>query len=202
MLPESPRSHNQRSVYLGLAEAGRFCACGAAMAKRQRITCVACRFWAKVARGPDCWTWTSNIRWSQSNKPEASYGTFYHDGRPRSAHEIAWKLTHGWDSIPAGYELMHACDNARCVRPDHLALGTHADNMQDASRKGRLRIPRPGRHKVTAEQIAEIRSLVAAGWTHKAVAAHFGIARNTVTDLVNGKSRRYDAPLPAIEQAS
>jgi hypothetical protein len=30
--------------------------------------------------------------------------------------------------------VLHRCDNPRWVRPDHLVLGTNADNMQDIAR--------------------------------------------------------------------
>jgi hypothetical protein len=108
-------------------------------------------------------------------------------------------LTYG--PIPAGLEVLHRCDVTLCVRPDHLRLGTHTDNMADAAAKGRLHVSRPKCQKVSAEDIATIRSRVAAGELHRVVAADFGIARNTVTDLCNGKSRAYDAPLVAsLEQ--
>jgi hypothetical protein len=125
----------------------------------------------------------------------------WHQGGPRKAHHISWELSYG--PILAGLEILHTCDTPLCVRPDHLQIGTHEANMADASRKGRLRVSRPKRQKVTPDDIAEIRRRVAAGERHRVVAADFGIARNTVSELIKGKRRQYDAPLrPSLEQAS
>ena len=59
------------------------------------------------------------------------------------AHRFAYKLYVGL--IPAGKVVMHTCDVRCCVNPDHLRVGTQADNMADMEAKGRSR--RPGRPK-------------------------------------------------------
>lgn len=51
------------------------------------------------------------------------------------AHRLAWALHNGAD--PGGKVVMHTCDNRRCVNPEHLVLGTVADNNRDMRIKGR-----------------------------------------------------------------
>lgn len=93
------------------------------------------RFWVQVKQDGECWLWTGTTN--------GRYGVFFvtkhgtgRDGR-ELAHRMAWRLQHG--SLPDGVEVMHLCDRARCVRPSHLALGTHAQNMADMAAKGRAR---------------------------------------------------------------
>ena len=90
------------------------------------------RFWAKVdKRGDDeCWMWTSTCNWR-------GYGRFWIGYDRFAAHRIAWGLHYG-EPPPADLDVCHHCDNPGCVNPHHLFLGTARDNMQDASRKGRL----------------------------------------------------------------
>ena len=57
------------------------------------------------------------------------YGSLRCQGRHQQAHRLAWALKHG--PIPAGMILCHRCNVRRCVNPDHLALGTRADNNAD-----------------------------------------------------------------------
>lgn len=91
------------------------------------------RFWKKVA-APDsagCWNWTAFL-------DTDGYGHIRLGGRgtpQRPAHRVAWQLFNG--PVPEGLLICHKCDNPRCVNPSHLFLGTHADNLQDMTDKGR-----------------------------------------------------------------
>lgn len=97
------------------------------------------RFWEKVHKTESCWLWTASV------KDGFPYGQIGHPGTrtPRRAHRVSWELHNG--PIPAGLFVLHKCDNPRCVRPDHLFLGTQSDNLKDAYSKGRMVSPMAGR---------------------------------------------------------
>lgn len=86
------------------------------------------RFWSRVQKTDGCWDWTAALS-------HYGYGEFYLGETSYRAHRVSWILLCG--EIPPGLCVCHHCDNRKCVRPDHLFLGTHNDNMQDMKQKDR-----------------------------------------------------------------
>lgn len=74
----------------------------------------------------DCIVWQGRIE-------SGGYGRV---GRRGLAHRQAWERANG--PIPDGLLVLHHCDNPPCVNPEHLFLGTHQDNSDDAKAKGRV----------------------------------------------------------------
>lgn len=89
------------------------------------------RFWAKVDRSGECWVWTGP-------KHSAGYGLLRFNGKQISAHRLAWQLVGG--QIWPGLCICHHCDNPPCVRPEHLFIGSHRDNMRDRRYKNQARL--------------------------------------------------------------
>jgi len=58
-------------------------------------------------------------------------------GKNLRVHRLMWEAVNG--PIPEGYYILHTCDNPPCINPNHLFLGTQADNIHDSQAKGRSR---------------------------------------------------------------
>jgi HNH endonuclease len=160
-------------------------------------------FLAAVDRTGECWVW-------MRARAGSGYGRVRWNGRDERAHRVAWLLANG--PVPEGLCVLHRCDNPPCVRPDHLFLGTKADNAQDCARKGRnssvvhpeahrAGIKRwltehPERHasgerngaaKLTAQQAAEIRSL-RGQVSQRELARRFGVSKAAIYYVQIGRN--------------
>lgn len=110
-------------------------------------------FWRHIQKTETCWLWTG----AQINK---HYGILTFKQKNYLAHRFSWILEHG--PIPKGLQVLHDCDHPLCCRPDHLFLGTQADNMADMARKNRHWMRQPSnthRLKLNPEAIKVIRFL-------------------------------------------
>ncbi len=150
---------------------------------------IAERFWPKVLKdGPlirpeigPCWDWLGG-------KHRQGYGSFVIVTNPFTtalAHRVSWQLHFG--EIPEGMNVLHRCDNPPCTRPDHLFLGTHADNMVDEVQKGR----NPNA-KLTPEQVRGIRELLKAPDRHVVtIAKRYGVSVQSVYHIEWDKRWRH-----------
>ena len=149
-------------------------------------------FWSKVNKdGPTqshmdtpCWEWTGGCT-------TTGYGRCCYAGRFRSATHVSVALAAGF-LLPLQGMVCHRCDNPSCVNPEHLFLGTHQDNMDDRSRKGRTRVAQGeanGQSKLTASQLHDARERYAQGnITQRELAGEFGVSQGTLSVALRGKT--------------
>jgi uncharacterized protein (DUF433 family) len=158
------------------------------------------RFWKYVDKaGPtpghmphlgSCWVWTGAVCGTQK-RPGYGYLTCGSrtDGTRHNlkAHRYAYERFVG--PIPDGMQVHHACDNRRCCRPEHLRVGTAAENSADMVAKMRHPVgERRATAKLKAAQVAEIRRRLGAGERPAHIAADYGVNHITIQDIARGRT--------------
>ncbi len=131
-----------------------------------------------VDESTGCW------RWNRSKTGASGYGSVRYAGQYVGAHRAFYAYYVA--PIPPGRVVMHLCDQADCVNPDHLALGTQAANSFDMRHKGRSnRGTKNGLAKLDEDKVREIRRRAAGGEPQKVLAAEFGVSPMSVNRVVN-----------------
>lgn len=131
-----------------------------------------------------CWLWTGALSGSMGYGfmrrfpgEHASY---------KYAHRFSWEHHHG--PVPDGMHVLHKCDIPTCVNPDHLFLGTLADNMRDCKRKGRMpdrRGDNAGRAILSSSDIPYIRE---SSESLRTLARKFGVEKTTIWSILHRRS--------------
>lgn len=139
-----------------------------------------------IDKSGDCWLWTSHTN-------EKGYGLLsVGRGKQVRVHRYMYELYKG--QIPDGLHVLHKCDVRRCCNPDHLFLGTQKDNMEDASKKGRIGYKSfngESHHnsKLKKEDVIEMRKLWESGsFFQSELAKRFNVTQQVVSKVVNFKA--------------
>lgn len=159
--------------------------------------------WWRLDPATGCWNWEGAMH------THSGYGQFWYSGALGAvkASRAAWMLYKGpipddvWH-VYGTYQVLHTCDNKRCVRPAHLFLGTQRENIQDHIRKHGH--PNKGivavgeAHpcaKVNADIVREIRQKKA---SQAVLGRTFGISRGTVGEIQRREIWKHveDHPMP------
>jgi hypothetical protein len=163
-----------------------------------------------------CWLWVGAVN-------NRGYGTIQMGSRvggyrgPMQAHRLSWEIAFGY--IPDGLVVRHAvCGNPRCVRPDHLRLGTQAQNCADTVRMGRsLKGEKNHQHRLTTRDVIDILDRLRDGEAPASVATSKNVTTSTVYQISDGRAwswftgRKYTRkrsandnprPAPALPQTS
>ena len=159
-------------------------------------------FWSFVEKTDSCWWWRGSV--GRNGYGRVSMNRHWH-----YAHRLAWQITHG--PIPPGFFVCHTCDQPPCVNPDHLFLGTPADNIHDARTKKRLR-PNPpsgsqhwtrqhpdrvrrgeanNKAKLTATEVKAIRKAYQDGCSQTELAHRYGIKQSSVWKVLAGHTWKH-----------
>jgi hypothetical protein len=134
----------------------------------------------------ECWEWIGS-------KNHAGYGHFEVKGKCIKVHRFSLERKLG-RSLNEEEVTRHICNNRICCNPDHLEAGTHQDNMDDRTRSGTHWVPRGeanGAHKLTSEQISEIRAYRRM-YTTRDLATMYNVHIVTISRIHNDRTRIND----------
>jgi len=136
---------------------------------------------------------TPCLEWHLPGRTPDGYGFKTINKRRRLAHRVAYCKANGLplEAID-GKVVRHMCDNPSCVNPEHLELGTHADNMRDKVLRGRIDLQSGENHyraKLSESAIQALRERYAAGdCTQQQLATEFGVNQSTISQALRGVS--------------
>ena len=139
----------------------------------------------KIEKGHSggCWIWTAGKLpngYGRTNRVRAG---------SRLAHRAAYAAAHG--TPPPNMVVRHKCDVRACVNPDHLEIGTVADNNRDTLQRGRLvsyKGARNGNSRLTDGDVISIRADFVSGdprFGTRGLARQYGVSHQLIGKIVH-----------------
>lgn len=130
-----------------------------------------------------CWLWLGACH-------ARGYGVIRIDRRTKRAHRVMYEIAKGV-CLTSDVDVCHRCDVRCCVNPDHLFVGSRAENMRDCSNKGRIVLPilsgdRCPNSRLTSEQVLAIRD--DKQQSNRALARKYGVDKGTIACIRDGRT--------------
>jgi len=149
----------------------------------EKCCSIKCKLLNNIQKENDCWIWQGSTA--------GQYGKTRWKGRTVSTHKASYSVFK--DQVPDNLCVCHACDRPLCINPDHLWLGTHSQNRQDANIKGRLpNIKGENNHffKYSNAQIKEMRQLSKEGFSYKRLQRIFNCSFSYIYYILKNINRK------------
>jgi hypothetical protein len=140
----------------------------------------------------DCILWNGAIH-------HTGYGVFTRNYKQVQAHREAYAKAFG--PIPTGMRVCHSCDVRACVNPDHLFVGTDADNAADKVAKGRqsqgaahsASLPKGAKSQHAKLTDADVRMIRASSVSGYRLARELGVSTTNISRIRRGLMWRHVA---------
>ncbi len=138
------------------------------------------RFWSRLIKSDDpkgCW---------EHQQRSGRYATASYKGTPWLAHRLSFFLAYGREPQ---LQILHICDNGKCVRPDHLREGTQAENMADMVAKDRqLKGSKNPASKLVETEVRQIKHRLSDGASLLELAIEFHVSFHCISKIKTGKN--------------
>lgn len=106
-------------------------------------------------------------------------------------HRLVAYFKFGKKIFNKGVVVRHLDGNSRNNQWNNIAIGTQSDNMMDRSplkRKAHAQVAARKQRKLSDEEAKELRALRAKGATYSELMSKFGLAKSTISYIVNNKT--------------
>ena len=152
--------------------------------RRKRLAAQAAIEGKYVVSDSGCWEWQKGFSHGYGQvRVHEVFGSL-----PVYVHRLSFVLANG--RIPNGMSVLHKCDNPSCLNPEHLFLGTQADNVLDMVKKRRHGIGmKNGMCTLSDSDVETARRRVAAGEKQFVVAKDLGISQGHLSTIIRGRKR-------------
>lgn len=125
----------------------------------------------------ECWEWLGSPQ-------SKGYGMGKLNGNQILAHNMSYELNIGSRN---GLQVLHKCDNRICVNPDHLFLGTPADNTRDMINKNRGKL---FKKRINDDVKVKLKQRYnEGGITYIELSKEFKVSRTEICRIINNQKR-------------